>query len=87
MREIRIAEAKQQINAWQREITFNYLGLEYEVMLFWDQFNGYEIMWKRVDGLRMFRPPVWVEKWESEHTDSLAWVLDDLSESEVASVR
>ena len=61
---------------WKRHISFSYEGNEYELTLFWDEFNGYEIYWQvpRVT-------PDWVVNWDEEahNGNSFEAYLDDLT--------
>ena len=74
--QIVIAYSEEDITGWKRLITFNYEGNKYEVILFWDEFNGYEIFWREPN-----RTPNWVVNWDEEahNGDSFGAYLDGLT--------
>ena len=74
--QIVIAHSEEDITGWKRLITFNYEGNEYKVILFWDEFNGYEIFWREPN-----RTPDWVVEWneEAHHGYSFGANLDGLT--------
>ena len=74
--QIVIAHSSEESTGWKRYICFNYQGNEYELTLFWDEFNGYEIFWREPS-----KAPDWAIKWREEENEgaSLAGYLDLLS--------
>jgi hypothetical protein len=86
MGELKIQGAQQEVNAWKREITFMYEGKDYEVNLFWDEQDGYELYWIK-DGktwteengkLVFVSAPEWAVAY-NEIGNSLESDLDELS--------
>ena len=71
-----ISYSEQENTGWKRIIFFEYEGNKYEVNLYWDEFNGYEIFWREPD-----TKPNWVIEWDSEAHQgmSLEHYLDDLT--------
>jgi len=86
MGEIRITGSTQEVNAWKRNIYFTYEGTDYEVTLFWDEVDGYELYWIKdgktwteTDGKLVFvSPPAWAVEY-NEVGNSLESDLDELS--------
>ena len=80
MQEIKVNGMRQEIDAWHRYIHFTREGSEYELTLYWDQFNGFEIMWRSANGEAISKAPKWANEWdEGDHNESLAWWLDELT--------
>ncbi len=74
--EIVVTRSNEDTTGWKRYIAFNYEGNEYELTLFWDEFNGYEIFWREPS-----KAPDWATNWKEEKNEgaSLAGYLDLLS--------
>ena len=68
---------------WKRVINFTYEGNEYESLLFWDEFQGYELIWRSENGEFISKKPKWAYDWdENAHEGmSLEWYLDEQSGS------
>jgi hypothetical protein len=87
MDEIRIKGAIQEVNAWKRHIYFTHDGKDYEVNLYWDEHDGYELTWLKngssmidVDGKKVFiTEPEWATKYDENGHNSLSMDLDELS--------
>jgi len=67
---------------WKRVINFTHEGNEYEVLLFWDEFQGYELIWRSENDLFISTTPLWAQFWNEELHEgmSLEWYLDAQSE-------
>ena len=67
--------------SWKRRIYFDYQGNNYELTLYWGEFDGYDIVWRFCDGKQMIHTPAWVVEWDSEaHEDmSFEHYLDELT--------
>ena len=74
--EIVISHFNEESTGFKRYIAFNYEGNEYELTLFWDSFDGYEIYWQvpRVT-------PDWIVNWDEEahNGNSFEAYLDELT--------
>jgi hypothetical protein len=77
--ELKVKGMRQEVDAWHRYIHFTREGKDYELTLFWDQFNGYEVMWRSVDGQGTGKAPDWANNWDEDHNESLVWWLDELT--------
>jgi len=81
--DIIITGKREEILSWKRYIYFKYQDKEYSVLLFWDEFNGYEIYWQNQENNLLNNPkaPDWATNWqENSHNDmSLGYYLDDLT--------
>ena len=75
--EIKVNGVRQENDAWHRYIYFNREGQDYELTLYWDQFTGYEIMWRSNNG----KAPEWASDWDEEAHNgmTLEHYLDDLT--------
>jgi len=78
--EIKVEGLREEVDAWHRYIYFTREGENYELTLYWDQFTGYEIIWRSEDG----KAPEWAIEWdESAHNNmTLEHYLDDLTYEE-----
>ena len=79
--EINVSSVRQEIDGWRRYIYLTKDGVEYYLTLFWDQFNGYEIMWGAENDTRISKAPDWAIDWDQDDHDgmSLEHYLDDLT--------
>jgi hypothetical protein len=86
IQEIKINGMRQDIDAWRRYIHFNKDGIDYELILFWDQFDGYEIMWGSASDTKLSKAPEWADNWDEDDHEgmSLGHYLDDLTYEMVA---
>ena len=84
--EIKVISKHHEETSWKRYITFNYDKEEYKVLLFWDEFNGYELYWRNneTELLNSLKSPQWALEWDEEAHDgnSLASYLDELTYEE-----
>ena len=80
-KQIVIAHSEEENTGWKRRISFDYQGNNYELTLYWGEFDGYDIVWRFCDGKQMIHTPVWVVEWDSEaHEDmSFEHYLDELT--------
>lgn len=62
--------------SWKRRIYFDYQGNNYELLLFWDEFNGYESHWVNPN-----KTPDWVVNWNEDDHEGMGfeWYLDELT--------
>jgi hypothetical protein len=74
--EIKITGSRHEETGWKRYIFFEYEGNEYELTLFWDEFNGYEIYWGMPE-----KAPEWAVNWDKDMSEgqSLEHWLDELT--------
>jgi len=81
--DIIITSTREETLSWKRYIHFKYQDKEYSVLLFWDEFNGYEIYWKDKESelLNSHIAPEWVVNWNEDLYEgmSLAGWLDELT--------
>lgn len=79
--EIKINGMRKEVDAWRRYIHLTRDGVDYDLTLFWDQFDGYEILWRSVNGELNSVEPDWSVNWnEDEHNGQyLSWWLDELT--------
>ena len=75
-KEIQIEGSRQDDTGWKRYIHFTHDGESYELTLFWDEFNGYEIYWQ----MPTVRPD-WVVNWNQDEHNGMSFehYLDDLT--------
>jgi len=75
-KEIQIKGSRHEDTAWKRYIYFTHDGESYELSLFWDEFNGYEIYWQVPN-----KTPDWVVNWNQDEYGGMSfqWYLDDLT--------
>lgn len=71
-----ITGSQEEVTAWKRNISFNYIGNRYKLVLFWDEFNGFDTYWVQPN-----KTPDWVINWdESKHEGvSFECYLDGLT--------
>ena len=74
--QIVITRMDENTTGWKRHICLEYQGNEHKLILFWDEFNGYEIYWREPD-----TTPNWVVEWDSEAHSGMSFehYLDDLT--------
>lgn len=75
-KQIEITDQRHEETGWKRYIYFKYEGKDYELTLFWDEFNGYEIYWREPN-----TAPDWARNWDEDMSEglSLAGWLDELT--------
>lgn len=74
--ELKITGKCHEETGWKRYISFEYEGKEYELFLFWNEFDGYDINWRSPD-----KTPNWVVEWDSEAHQNMSFehYLDELT--------
>jgi hypothetical protein len=79
--QITIADFSEENTGWKRRISFNYQGNNYELTLYWGEFEGYDIVWRFCNGKQMINTPDWVAGWDSEAHQGMSFehYLDDLT--------
>jgi hypothetical protein len=60
--------------AYAKEMTISYEGEEYEVLLRWDNWDGYDLTFTNSN------EPEWAITWEDNNEESLAYTLDCLTD-------
>lgn len=71
---IKVKECYKEVMKFKKEIDFTYEGKDYSVTLIYDENLGYDLDFNDPQ-------PEWVEKWDNENAEPLAFLLDDLSEA------
>ena len=74
---IEIKTSSKENTAWDKRITFTHEGETYEVLLHWDNNDGYSLYF--FDQVS----PDWADEWEDNQqygAESLEYVLDSLTE-------
>lgn len=87
MDEIWIKGSIQEVSAWKRHIYFTHDEKDYEVNLFWDEHDGYELIWlengsstRDINGKFEFIPkPEWAIKYDESGSNNLSMDLDEMS--------
>ena len=83
IQDIIISSTREETLSWKRYIHFKYQDEEYSVLLFWDEFNGYEIYWKNKESelLNSHIAPEWAVNWDEDAHEgmSLEHWLDELT--------
>lgn len=80
MSKITIKSVTKEITAWNKEITFEREGETYTVTLYWNKYDGYELVFQGNAG----HTPEWAQEWiDTENGDeNLYEILDNLTEGE-----
>jgi hypothetical protein len=60
--------------SYAKEMTITYDGQQYEVLLRWNNWDGYELDFINSD------TPEWAIEWEDNNEESLAFTLDGLTD-------
>ena len=67
--------------AYDKYIQFTYEGETYSVYLHWDKWDGYEVNFTEIDKTHNWiDDPEWAISYEDNDVESLAYVLDNLSD-------
>lgn len=80
-KDIKIIGKEHENTGWKRRISFDYQGNNYELTLYWGEFDGYDIVWRFCDGKQMIHTPAWVVEWDSEAHEGMSFehYLDELT--------
>lgn len=82
-KQVFITGSRHEEMSWKRYIYFEYEGEGYSVLLFWDEFNGYEIYWKDRESelLNSHIAPEWVVNWDEDLYEGMSFEgwLDELT--------
>lgn len=83
--EIIVAGVTKEDTAFDKRITFRYDGKEYQVLLHWDSYDGYDLNFLGKDGRTFIATPDWAVDWNEEETgEYLELHLDSLSDEVLA---
>lgn len=77
--ELTIQGASKEEAGWDKRLSFTYDGQEYNVLLHWDTYDGYDLNFLDEKG-RFTDTPDWAILFEDEIDDSLEGYLDELSD-------
>jgi hypothetical protein len=69
-----IEGVEKQETAYTKKMTITYEGQEYEVLLYWSNWEGYELDFIGSD------EPQWAIDWEDNNEESLAYTIDSLTD-------
>ena len=69
-----IEGVSKQETSFAKEMTITYDGQQYEVLLRWNNWDGYELDFINSD------EPEWAIEWEDNNEESLAYTLDNLTD-------
>ena len=74
--QIVIAHSEEENTGWKRRLSFDSQGNNYELTLYWGEFDGYDIVWRF-----LIHTPAWVVEWDSEAHEgmSIEHYLDELT--------
>ena len=80
-KQINITGKTHEETGWKRRLDFQYEGNDYQLTLYWCEFDGYDIVWRFCNAKQIIHTPAWVVEWDSEaHQDmSFEHYLDDLT--------
>jgi hypothetical protein len=75
---ITIKESSKDITSWVKDITFEHMGKQYNVTLYWDSYDGYDITFKNKHN----GTPDWAARWieQDEYSENLLAILDEMTE-------
>ena len=83
IQDINITGSRHEEMSWKRYIYFEHRGENYSVLLFWDEFNGYELYWLNEESglLNSRKAPEWAINWNEDDYEgmSLEHYLDELT--------
>ena len=79
---IEISTVSKEDTAYDKRITFTYKDKEYRVLLHWDAYEGFDLMFLEENGRTFTSTPEWAVDWDEEEHDgnSLEYCLDELSD-------
>lgn len=76
---LQLVKAGIDVTSYDKNIEFTYNGETYEVILHWDNQQGYELMWVTY----VEQTPQWAEDYYDETGEDLEYALDVLTNLEV----
>jgi len=76
-----IEGVSKQETSYAKEMTITYDGQQYEVLLRWNNWDGYELDFINSD------EPEWAIEWEDNNEESLAYTLDSLTDEVLEDVK
>ena len=79
--DIKITSLNHEETGWKRRIHFQYEGKDYQITLYWDEFNGYDIVWRFCNNKLESRTPDWAIDWDEEAHEGMSFehYLDELT--------
>jgi hypothetical protein len=79
--EIKITSINHEETGWKRRIHFQYEGKDYQITLYWDEFDGYDIVWRFCNGEQISRSPEWAINWNEDEHEGMSFehYLDELT--------
>jgi hypothetical protein len=69
-----IEGVEKQETAYTKKMTITYEGQQYDVLLYWNNSDGYDLDFVGSD------EPQWAIEWEDNNEESLAYTLDSLTD-------
>jgi len=80
-KQINITSLNHENTGWKRRIHFQYEGKDYQLTLYWDEFNGYDIVWRFCNGEQINRSPEWAINWDEDEHEGMSFehYLDELT--------
>jgi hypothetical protein len=69
-----IEGVEKQETAYTKKMTITYEGQQYDVLLYWNSLDGYDLDFIGSD------EPQWAIDWEDNNAESLAFTLDGLTD-------
>lgn len=76
-----IQGATKEESAYDKYVQFTYEGESYSVLLHWDKHEGYELIFTDPEKIyQSIDEPEWALNWEDNEVESLASVIDNLSD-------
>ena len=67
--------------AYDKYVQLTYAGESYSILLHWDKYDGYDLTFTKVDETyTTIDDPDWAINWEDNEVESLASVIDSLSD-------
>jgi len=78
---MKVDTVEQQVTASTKKMIVTYEEQEYEVYLYWNNCDGYEIDFIGAD------TPEWAIEWDDNNDESLAYTLDSLSDELLEEVK
>ena len=84
--ELKVSSTSKVEKSYEKQITFTRGEETYYATLYWESNEGYELVFVNSYG-NAIDTPEWAVDWEEEsnefHEDSLAFILDELTDAEI----